>query len=111
MRTKNFIFERYALVSHLALSSVGALVLAVLLYGAANIAGRRLDEWLQYPIVTLLAIFFVLSGICTLAATFIALLNHKQLNDWRAFLVISWLIPFLGAVMALSIGRSSSQKF
>lgn len=107
MRTKNFVLERYALISHMALSSIGALVLAVLLYGLANIVGRRLDEWLQYPIVALLVIFFALSFICMVAATFITLQNHKRLDDWRAFLAISWLVPFLGTVMALSVGRSS----
>lgn len=107
MRTKIFVLERYALISNLALSSIGVLISAVLLYGLANIVGGRLDEWLQYPIVALLSIFFVLSIICMVAATFITLRNHKRLDDWRAFLAISWLIPFLGTVVALSIGRST----
>lgn len=101
MRSLDFILKNHKGIARLAATGFLTLITALLLVLTESLI--HFDSEVDLIIGLLLGLVLVSGVTVMLATTYIAFTRRHYLNDWRKFLLITWLIPYIGSLFMLGL--------
>lgn len=98
-RTVDMLIEEHQVVASFSSIALVSMVLAVLVIGISQLfSGAPFDvsHPIGFIIGLLLGTTLILSLLSMMVATFFVVKARREVSDWGSFLVITWVLPYIG---------------
>lgn len=109
-RTIDMLLVKHRLISNLSSIALLFIFVAILILATSGFGNpeRFLDQ-VEGAMGLALGAALVFSFLSMIGSTFYAILHRASLSDWKIFLMVTWLIPYLG--VSLYVGGANLLAF